>query len=234
MFYFLILLLLLFFYYIITNHIHVLWKTFLRKGFPKNDDKFGLYVYTGKQGEGKTYSCVRSLIDLKINEGYTIVTNIKSFADTFEDSIYIKNINDIIDFITSHYERNLNTRYIVFFDEIFTVMSKNTKLNYSNDKILEFLAQLRKRSLIFYTTAQEWGEIPLTFRRFCRFQVACHMFNLPILNVALLINKVNDGYGMKWDDDAQDFIAPNISTNILKSNISIIKSYDTFETIGKS
>ena len=60
------------------------------------------------------------------------------------------------------------------------------------------------------------------------------MFSIPILKRAFLINKVNDGDGIKWDNDSQDWIAPTIATNFMKGNLSIIESYDTFETIETS
>lgn len=96
------------------------------------------------------------------------------------------------------------------------------------------MAQLRKRGIIFVTTAQEWSEIPLTFRRFCRFQVSCHMFSIPIINKAFLTNKVNDGYNAKWDNDSQEFVAPTLQTNFSKGNLDVINMYDTFEVIKTS
>ena len=93
------------------------------------------------------------------------------------------------------------------------------------------MAQLRKRSLIFVTTAQEWSEIPLTFRKFCRFQVSCKMFSVPLLNRAFLLNRVNDGYNARWNEQIQDFEAPLLQTNFSKANFYIVNLYDTFEVI---
>ena len=52
-------------YYVIANHMTIDFKSFVKKGFIKNDNDFGLYCYTGKQkrhkmllkrrGKGKTY-----------------------------------------------------------------------------------------------------------------------------------------------------------------------------------
>lgn len=228
MFWFLLIIIIFIFYYIISNHVHVDLKSFLRKGFKKTDSLFGLYCYTGKQGTGKTYSCVNFLIKNKILYDYTIITNVQSF-NVFNDTIYMTNINDIIDFMTEH--ENDGKKYILFFDEIFTILEKKTAIN---KKILSFISQLRKRKIIFVTTAQEWSEINITFRRYVRFQVSCNMFALPILKTAILINKINDGDGIKWDNDEQDWIAPTVSTNFMKGNLSVIESYDTFETIATS
>lgn len=215
-------------YYCITNHVHVDVKSLFKKGFRKTDTLFGLYCYTGKQGTGKTYSAINFLIKNKILHNYTVITNVKSF-NAFKDTIYMKNINEIIDFMIEH-ENDMN-KYIIFFDEIFTILEKKTAIN---KKILSFISQLRKREIIFVTTAQEWAEINITFRRYVRFQISCNMFALPFTKTAFLINKVNDGDGIKWDNDEQDWIAPTIATNFMKGNLIVIESYDTFETIETS
>lgn len=141
----------------------------------------------------------------------------------------MKKIDDIIDFMIEH--ENDDNKYIIFFDEIFTILEKKSTIN---KKILSFISQLRKRKIIFVTTAQEWSEINITFRRYVRFQVSCHMFSIPVFKRAFLINKVNDGDNIKWDNDSQDWIAPTVSTNFMKGNLEIIESYDTFETIETS
>ena len=37
---------------------------------------------------------------------------------------------------------------------------------------------------------------------------------------------------IKWDNDAQDFVAPRLQTNISKGLKAVIDRYDTFETIN--
>lgn len=227
-FWVILVLIILLIYYLFSNHIHVDFKSLFKKGFEKNDNYFGLYCYTGKQGTGKTYSCINFLIKNKILHDYIVITNVKSF-NAFNDTIYMKKIDDIIDFIIEH--EHDGKKYIIFFDEIFTILEKKTAIN---KKILSFISQLRKRKIIFVTTAQEWSEINITFRRYVRFQVSCHMFAIPLFKKAFLINKINDGDGIKWDNDQQDWIAPTISTNFMKGNLEVIQSYDTFETIETS
>lgn len=203
-------------------------KAFLSEGLPKTIISLDCIVIHGKQGTGKTYSCVNFLIKNKFAENYIVITNVDSFS-FFSDTIYKSDINDIIDFVEKN-ERlgKKKKKYIIFFDEIFTILEKKTAIN---KKILSFISQLRKRGLIFLTTAQEWSEINITFRRYVRFQVSCNMFSVPFLNRAFLLNKVNDGDGIKWDNDSQDWIAPTISTNFMKGNLEVIESYDTFEVI---
>ena len=219
----LIIVLLILFKIFFIEKIHVDFRTFFRKGFEKLDNKFGLYCYTGKQGKGKTYSAIKFLIDRKIKDGYIILTNVFSF-NYFTDTLYFQDINEMIDFILEH--ENDGNKYIIFFDEIFTILEKKAAIN---KKILSFLSQLRKRKILFVTTAQEWSEINITFRRYVRFQIACNMFE--IFNVAFIYNSINDGDQIRWNNDTQEFEAPRVSANFAKCNKYIIDSYNTFETI---
>lgn len=178
-------------------------------------------------GTGKTYSSINFLIKNKLNNNYTIITNVKSF-NAFNDTIYMDSISEIIDYVTENDGKN-GKKFIIFYDEIFTILEKKTAIN---KKILSFISQLRKRGIILITTAQEWSEINITFRRYVRFQVSCRMVAIPILKIAFLINKVNDGDGIKWNNDTQDWEAPTIATNFMKGNLQVIESYDTYETIS--
>lgn len=161
-----------------------------------------------------------------MEKDYKILTNVKSF-NAFDDTQYFENIDDIINYCTTFKDNDENV--IIFFDEIFTILEKQTKIN---KKILSFISQLRKRHIIFITTAQEWSEINITFRRYVRYQIECNMFALPLLHYAFIFNSINDGDQIKWDNDLQEFIAPRISANFSKCNRIIVESYDTFETIN--
>ena len=213
-------------YYIFSNHLTIDFKSLFYKGFAKTDNDFGLYCYTGKQGKGKTYTAINFLINYCVhNEGVEVVTNVHSFK-TFENIRYIDDINELIDYCVANYN---DKKIIIFFDEIFTILEKKTAIN---KKILSFISQLRKRKIIFITTAQEWAEVNITFRRYVRFQIDCNMFNLPLFNRAFLFYSINDGDNIKWDEQAQEFIAPRLSGYIGKAKKNIIEEYDTFETIS--
>lgn len=157
---------------------------------------------------------------------YVIITNVKSF-NMFSDTIYEPDILKIIDIVVNN--KNKDIKYLIFFDEIFTILEKKTAM--SKD-ILSFISQLRKRKILFVTTAQEWAEINITFRRYCRYQIDCHMFASPLTKTAFIFNSINDGDQIKWDNDLQEFIAPRISANFAKCNKDVIMAYDTFETIA--
>lgn len=224
----LLIIIVLFFSYLLRIHLHIDFASFFRKSFQKQDDKFGLYVYNGVQGCGKTYSAVKFCNKMQKNNNYIIITNVRSYCNN-ENIIYMDNILDIIQFVVENSLETERSKYLIFFDEIFTVLMKQKVVN---QDILSFLAQLRKRGIIFVSTAQNWSEIPISFRRFCRYQINCNMFAIPILfKQAFLLNTVCDGYNAKWDSMQQDFIAPVLQTNFAKGERRIINMYDTFETI---
>ena len=85
----LLLLLILYIVYLIkSNNISVDFKSFFKKGFKKLDNQFGLFCYTGKQGKGKTYSCINFCIKQKQANDYIIITNVHSFK-YFKDTIFV-------------------------------------------------------------------------------------------------------------------------------------------------
>lgn len=188
----------------------------------------GLYCFTGKQGDGKTYSIVDALSTIGKNK--TIITNVYSlYSNNKKAFIYEPDFTKIYNML-----KDLDdcSKYIVFYDEIFTLIEKG-KL--SKD-MLSFLSQMRKRKLYLYTTAQEWLEINVTFRRYVRYQVSCKMVNLPLFNCAFSINEINDAYQMKWDNNENEYVCPRIKTTIKKCSKNIADSYDTYEvikTVGK-
>lgn len=210
------------------NKIHINLKSFIKKGFTKENDKYGVYCFCGKQGTGKTYSVV-DFLNQKNTKGMKIITNVKSYYDrNKENCIYMTNISEIIQKCENEEFRN---KYVIFYDEIFTLLERQSKMN---KEILAFLSQMRKRGIYFLTTAQEWLEINMTFRRYCRFQIECNMINFPIFNIAICINKIYDATQMKWSSDDNEYIAPIIQTNIKKGNLEVIQKYDTYETIETS
>lgn len=188
-------------------------------------------VSHGKQGKGKTLSSVRFLINYKSKYPKTrIITNVKSF-NIYNDTIFYTNFHDIMNYCINNYNKSSDKRenIIIFYDEIFTLLEKAKSLDRD---ILSFLSQLRKRQIILITTAQEWLEINITFRRYIRYQIDCNMISFPVFKNAILVNCINDGDLITWDNNINEYVAPRVQTNIFKGNKSVIQAYDTFETIS--
>lgn len=196
------------------RHVRIKLKTFFRKGFAPKRGRFGVYCYCGKQGSGKTYSAVEFLMNNKDIPIYSNVATIKGI-----DYTYYNGFDELLEL------RN-KTDCIIFHDEIFTALTKSSKLN---TDVLDFLSQMRKRRIIFITTAQEWLEINMTLRRYCRYQIDCEMRN--IFGLGILIKRMYDAEQMKWSQEDNEYVAPIMETTISKCNLRVANSYDTFEQI---
>lgn len=197
-----------------SNKIRIKFKTFFKRGFAPKRGKFGVYCYCGKQGSGKTYSAVEYLLENKDKRIYSNITSIQGVKYTpiggFDDLLKLRNETDCI----------------IVFDEIFTALTKSTRLT---TEVLDFLSQMRKRRIIFITTAQEWLEINMTLRRYCRYQIDCRMINF--FGLGILIKTFHDAEQMKWSQLENEYVAPVLETSISKCNIEVANSYDTFEQI---
>lgn len=197
------------------RHTKIKLKTFFKKGFAPKRGRFGVYCYCGKQGSGKTYSVVEFLKNQDKN--VKIYSNISSLQGI--NYIYFNGFDNLLKLRDEH-------DCIIVYDEIFTALTKSTKLS---NEVLDFLSQMRKRRIVFLTTAQEWLEINITLRRYCRYQIECKMYN--ILGLGILIKSMYDAEQLKWSNDDNEYIAPLIETTISKCNLSVAKAYDTFEQI---
>lgn len=212
----------------IKNKVHVKFKTFIKKGFRPTRGNFGLFVYCGSQGKGKTYSLIEYLIDNnKHIKVYSNITGIKNV----DDLCYFNGFSGLID-IKHKLDNNeivvpKKKQLVIVFDEVFTEIQRGDKLS---KEVLDFLCQMRKRKIIFLTTCQYWAELPITYRRFCRYQIDCNM--IPILWTGFLIKTFHDAEQMKWSNDDQDFIAPITETTFTKCRKLVANSYDTFLRIS--
>lgn len=218
------LLVVIFIFVCIKNKITIRFGTLFRKGFHKLDDKYGIFCFVGKQGDGKSYSCCDMISEVRGD--LKVITNQKVYAERNKDfCIYEPDFYKIIaKFNKGIYDCN----YIIYYDELFTLLEKG-KLR---KEILEFISQLRKRGIYLFTTVQEWLDINVTFRRYVRYYVDCSMFNLPVFNCAISINQIHDGYQMQWNNMINEYESPIIRTTIKKCGLAIAESYDTFEVIA--
>lgn len=209
--------------YLIKNKIKIKWSTFKEKGFSPDISKYGVYCYCAKQGGGKTLSCVGYLYD---NRDKIIYTNLKSIDSSVIPYTYINGIDELLKLRSEH-------DIIIFFDEIFTEISKLLKNDNKKAKdIMDFLSQMRKRRIILLTTCQEWRLLPLYFRLYVRYQVNCKTIKLPFIK-GITIKNFIDGDNIKWDELEQDFVGELIENVVEHTRLKIANLYDTYEQIGE-
>lgn len=210
----------------IVFKVKIKWKTFLKRGFLPRRGDWGVYCYEGDQGKGKTYSLVEYLLDNKDTcEIFCNIADIRHIDYTYFTGFKgLIEIKKALDDDTLVYDKT--KQLVIVYDEIFTELQKHSKLN---KEIIDFLCQMRKRKIIFLTTAQVWEEVPLTFRRFCRYQIQCNMYNLGIIGI--LHKRFRDAENMKWSNEDQEHIAPLISNTITKTRKYVANAYNTHQRI---
>lgn len=197
---------------IIKFNVSIDVKSFFRKGLFRKVGQYGVFCFSGKQGSGKTYSATKFLY-----ENYKKKT---IYANYTVDIPYkkIKNLDELLQIKEND--------CIIFYDEIFTEISRSSRLG---PKVLEFLAQMRKRQVVFITTCQEWLELPVTLRRFVRFHIPVQIHS--ILGLNILVETYEDAEQMKWDNLQNEYLAPTVALKISKLNKKIAQLYDTWEVI---
>lgn len=211
--------------------IKIHFKSFLSKGFKPKRSGFGTYCFTGKQGTGKTNALVSYLYDNKdkifvFSNIHSI--NIKGLGIRYFTGLQgLNNIKDILDDVNNELWSEIGSKQVIFvYDELFQELIRGSRVD---KRTMDFLSQMRKRHIIFLTTCQDWGELPLTYRKMCRYQIDCSI--IPLIFTGLIIRRYRDAENMKWDDQEQDFVAPLVKTEVEHTRLSVVKSFDTLEKI---
>lgn len=212
-FLFIVLFSILWFYLFFYLKVEIDLVSFLKRGFSARRGRFGVYCFCGKQGSGKTFSTVNFLLK---HRNMPIYSNIKL---TDLEYNYFSGFDELLKIDDHH--------CIIVFDEIFTALTKQSRMS---REVLSFLSQMRKRNIIFITTAQEWMEINITLRRYVRYQIDCQIVNF--LPFSILIEHYRDGEQMKWSTEDNEYIAPIVATRVFKMAYEVTNHYDTWEVIS--
>lgn len=193
------------------------FQSFVKKGVPLVEDKWGCYFVTGFQGSGKTYFALYYL--KRINKtNYKIKTNIKSLKIPNREIKYFTKISEILEDVEE------NVIYII--DEI----SKKYAKNSSPDKpFYSWLQQSRKRGRIVILITQEWKEVPMWLRRPARFMFTTK--KLPLLPI--FYTTCGDALNQTLNELTLEWECPVLFIYIYKRNKSIANLYDTFEPINE-
>ncbi|AWW06048.1 MAG: zonular occludens toxin [Inoviridae sp.] len=204
--------------YMIRNKVSLDFPSFLDRTLPLERGVFGVYSYNGKQGSGKTYSLVKYVLKHQY-EAMEVYSNMHIEGLDYTPITSVEHLFSLRD----------KEHCFIIYDEIFTLLQKSSKID---EELMEFLTQQRKMKNILFTTAQEWLEIPITFRRFVRIAIDCNTRPLGRFG-GILIEVYRDGYRMKWDNDENEYIAPIIRTKISKYQKRYMVAYDTFARVKR-
>lgn len=197
----------------------------------KNFKYFGLYLYVGQFGGGKTISAVRRAYNLSCKyKNIEILTNVSLNTEYFKCKIIpLNNVDDILTFKPEH-------GGIVLIDEISTLFNsrdfQKSKSGGMNKQLFQYLAQNRKNKLLFLCTAQLFEHVDRQIKDFIKIVVKCDS-QLPGLNFARLTsNTYYNGYDYERarENPVQYPIRPLKFERFIQTN-KIRRLYDTFQLI---
>lgn len=193
------------------------YQSFIKKGVPLIEDKWGCYYVTGFQGSGKTYFALYYLDRINCTD-YKIKTNIKSLNIPSREIEYFTKIDEIIEDIEP------NVIYII--DEISKKYSKNSL---PDKPFYSWLQQSRKRGRIVILITQEWKEVPMWLRRPARFMFTTK--KLPFLPI--FYTTCGDALNQTLNEVSLEWECPTLFIYVYKRNKYITQYYDTFEPVNE-
>ena len=140
---------------------------------------YGVYLYNGLGGNGKTISIVRKAHELK--ERYPkllIMANFHTdvadqYFDKWEDILYTENVID-----------GVNHGVLILFDEMHLTLNSQGWQN-APDELLEFISLQRHLHKCILGSAQEWSRVSKIIREQVNFIVDCKSY----MKGRLIINK---------------------------------------------
>lgn len=195
------------------------FSTFVKKGLPRIDDRYGVYFVTGRQGSGKSYYAVKLILAQDKKTCSKIYTNVKSLNIPGYNIIYFDNIKDLY-FNTDEY-------CIFLIDEISRKYDKSSK---TDTQFYAWLNQSRKRKRIVIMITQEWRELPMWIRRPAKIMITTKRNILS--NFGIYTTIVGDAENLVFNKDEGEYECPTIKRIIYKRNKKIASMYDTFEAIN--
>lgn len=195
------------------------FSTFVKKGLPRIDDRYGVYFVTGRQGSGKSYYAVKLVLAQDKKTCSKIYTNVKSLNIPGYNIIYFDNIKDLY-FNTDEY-------CIFLIDEISRKYDKSSK---TDTQFYAWLNQSRKRKRIVIMITQEWRELPMWIRRPAKIMITTKRNILS--NFGIYTTIVGDAENLVFNKDEGEYECPTIKRIIYKRNKKIASMYDTFEAIN--
>lgn len=176
----------------------------------------GMRIYTAPQGHGKTLSMVHDAIKLK--EKYPKLYVVSNIETPISNYIFT-GTNELKKALRFDNKEN---GILLIIDEFQLFASKKQGIGY---EVFQGLCQQRKCRRFMMGTAQDWEDVDVSARKKVKEVVKC----TKVMN--LQINRIFDGYSIKWDKKENEWQCKQIGISIFKHNDNLYKSYDTFAEI---
>ena len=197
------------------------FNTFLKKGLPKIDDRYGCYFICGRQGSGKTYFAIYLASRQDLKQCNYIKTNIHSLSLNGAKIEYFDKIEELY--------QDTDEKVIYIIDEVSRRWDRNSR---TDTQFYAWLNQCRKRKRICILITQEWRELPMWIRRPAKFMITTKPTRL-LNKLGFFTSVVGDAENMVFNKDEGEYECPPLSYVIYKRNKVIADSYDTFEPINQ-
>lgn len=197
------------------------FNTFLKKGLPKIDDRYGCYFVCGRQGSGKTYFAIYLATRQDFKQLNYIKTNIHSLKLDGAKIEYFDKIDELY--------QDTDEKVIYIIDEVSRRWDRNSR---TDTQFYAWLNQCRKRKRICILITQEWRELPMWIRRPAKFMITTKPTRL-LNKLGFFTSVVGDAENMVFNKDEGEYECPPINYVIYKRNKVIADSYDTFEPINQ-
>lgn len=197
------------------------FNTFLKKGLPKIDDRYGCYFICGRQGSGKTYFAIYLATRQDLSQCKYIKTNIHSLKLDGVKIVYFDKIEELY--------QDTDEKVIYIIDEVSRRWDRNSR---TDTQFYAWLNQCRKRKRICILITQEWRELPMWIRRPAKFMITTKPTRL-LNKLGIFTSVVGDAENMVFNKDEGEYECPPINYVIYKRNKIIADSYDTFEPINQ-
>ena len=209
------------YFFIKSKHIKFNFESFKHKKAKYIDDRFGVYLITGKQGTNKTYYAVQLLLNQNPNRINYVKTNIHSLKLPGIEVVYFNKIEEI------YKDTDENCIYVI--DEVSRKYKKQTPCD---QHFYAWLNQCRKRNRVAILITQEYKELPMWLRRPAKYMLSSYAIPLLTNLFSIYALNVGDGYNLVYNKDEGEYECPTLKTIVYKRNLYVASMYDTFEPIN--
>lgn len=195
----------------------IYWGTLFKK-CDKDKDKFpfGIWFFDGKQGSGKTLSCV--FLALKFKEKYEdlrLVSNVV-INGWGEDVEYFSTPTELVQILNGN---SNNKHTLVIIDEALSYFAENGGID---PALMSEITQNRKQRRLMFIATQKFKRVNNRIRDFSMRTIKCRSF------FSLQYNVVRDDEELIFDKETMDFIGRRVGSFIFKRNNDLFARYDTF------
>jgi len=141
------------------------------KGEQRPFNMYGVYLYNGLGGSGKTISMIRKAQEIKEQFPNVLIMGnfhcdvIDKYFDSWEDILNTENID----------ENGVNQGVLILFDEMHLTLNSQSWQN-APDELLEYISLQRHLHKCIFGSAQEWKRVTKIVREQVNFVIDCKSY----------------------------------------------------------